>query len=75
MVPKLLHLLISFLFCELRVNNYCSLGGLFICESTPGYFVRAYIVFGIRADSCCLFPQCVQALNALKAGASASRLV
>ena len=38
-------LLIFVLFCEFRENNYCSLGGLFIYEKVPGYFVRAYYLF------------------------------
>lgn len=44
MVPEL-HFAYIFLFCEFRENNYCSLGGLFICMNTPGYFVRAYYLF------------------------------
>ena len=43
---------------------YCSLGGLFICRSSPGSLVKAYCIFGVRApfglDACYLFPQCVQ---------------
>ena len=34
-------LFIFFLFCEFRENNYCSLAGLCICKSVPGYFLRA----------------------------------
>ena len=67
-------LLIFFFFCELRDNNYCSLGGLCICKNATGQFVRAYYYyyhyyyhyFCLRAafdlDACCLFPQCVQAV-------------
>ena len=63
-------LLIFFLFCEFRKNNYHSLGGLFIRKSAPGWFCEGLLfVCGMRAvfglDACCLFPQCVQAVISL----------
>ena len=75
MVPELLHFAyIFFLFSEVRENNSCSLGGLFICESTPGDFFKGLLFFclfvclffDVRAafglDACCFFPLCVQAV-------------
>ena len=46
MVPEPLHFAFIFpIFCELRKNKYCILGGLFICESAPGQFMRVYFFF------------------------------
>ena len=62
-------LFIFFLFCVFRETSYYSLGGLLVCESAPGYSVRAYHLFLASGllflDACCLFPQCVQAVNPL----------
>ena len=40
---SLFTLLTFFLFFEFRETNYCSLGRLFICVSTPRYFVSLTI--------------------------------
>ena len=44
-LPSFFILLIFFLFCEYRDNNCCSIGGLFISTSAPGYFGRAHCLF------------------------------
>lgn len=54
MVLSLFILLLFLLFSEFRETNYCSLGGLFIFESTPGYFVRAYYLFLVWGFGCLL---------------------
>ena len=50
-------------------NNYCSFGGLFICESVPGYFVRDYFFFFLWHEGCFWF-QCLLTLPSLHAGCS-----
>ena len=50
---------IFFLFCEFRGNNSCSLGGLFIYASGPGYFVMVYYFFG---HECCFWCGCLLSL-------------
>ena len=62
-------LLIFFLFYEFRETNYCSLGGLFICDSTPlvcegllFFFSYFGMVSAFGSVACCFFPQCVQAV-------------
>ena len=40
--------LIFFFFCEFRETTFCSLTGLFLCKSTPLYFVGAYYLLLAR---------------------------
>ena len=62
-------LFMFFLFCEFRGNHYCSLGGLFICTSTPGHVLSLslsrYIYIYIYMHEGCFWFGCLLSLSSV----------